>query len=196
MSFYKQLWRSDRAISAVEFALIAPFFLLMIIGLFDLGFQMYAQSMLQGSLQQAARQSTLETGESNTSAVDLAVQNAVNEVLPNAAVSLTRRNFATFSDIETPEAWVDSDDSGQCDNGEAFEDLNNNGNWDQDRGRDGLGGARDAVLFTATATYERLFPFAKMIGIDDEVTLTATSVLRNQPYNEQGTREPTVGNCV
>lgn len=187
---------NDTGISAVEFGLIAPFFMLMLIGLFDLGFQMYANSVLQGALQQTSRQSTLENGAPNLAALDADVTEAVVNVLPNAEVTLTRRNYASFSDLITPEAWTDTDDDGTCNDGEPFEDLNDNGAWDSDRGRDGLGGARDAVLYTAVVDYERMFPFAEFVGIGNEVRLTASSVLRNQPYNEQGQREPSVGACT
>ena len=41
--------------------------------------------------------------------------------------------------------------------GEPFEDANANGTWDEDRGSDGQGGARDAVLYVVSVSYRRAF---------------------------------------
>jgi hypothetical protein len=96
-----------------------------------------------------------------------------------------------------PEDYNDVDGDGSCNNGEPFEDLNNNGNWDADRGTAGQGGARDAVLYNVTISYPRLFPVARLIpGQSDTFTMTATTVLRNQPYGLQNETTPTTGNCT
>lgn len=68
---------------------------------------------------------------------------------------------------------------------ERYFDVNENGKWDADRGKDGIGGARDAVLYTAVVTYPRMFPMYGLIGLPQDVTLKASTVLRNQPFDEQ-----------
>jgi hypothetical protein len=52
-------------------------------------------------------------------------------------------------------------------------------------GANGIGGARDVVLYTANVTYPRMFPLHSMIGLPSNVTVSATTVLRNQPFDEQ-----------
>ena len=195
--YRERLEHDERGITVVEFAIVAPVLLLLMVGLFDFGHQLYATSILQGTLQRSARAATLENGFSVQNDIDQSLEDNVQRVLPVAEVSVTRRNFENFTDIVTPEEFTDSNSDGTCNNGEPFEDINNNGSWDQDRGRDGLGGARDAVVFTATATYDRMFPITGFLpGIDREVEIVAQTVLRNQPYNEQGERTSTVGNCT
>ena len=66
-----------------------------------------------------------------------------------------------------------------------FEDVNGNDTWDADIGEDGVGGPNDIVLYTVSATYDRLFPFWRMMGWDQEKTITASTVLKNQPFGEQ-----------
>jgi hypothetical protein len=41
------------------------------------------------------------------------------------------------------------------------------------------------VLFTAEVSYDRLFPMDQLIGLPGRVQLRATTVLRNQPFDEQ-----------
>lgn len=192
---FGRLARDRRGVTAIEFAFAMPVMAMMLMALFDLGFQVYAQSVLQGSVQQAARASTLETGSANSPALDTQVQANFLRVVPGAQLAFARKNYSNFEDVGLAEDFTDTNGDEICNNGEAFEDLNNNANWDADRGGDGLGGARDAVLYRVTASYPRVFPFHKFVGLPARITVDGSTVLRNQPFDEQATRTPQMGNC-
>ena len=188
--------RDQRGVSAVEFALLAPVLLMMVMGIFDLGHNMYTSAMLQGAIQQAARNSTIEGAAANPGALDALVTQAVRSISPNATLQFARTAYANFSDVGQGEDFVDSDSDTICNNGEAFEDANGNGTWDADQGTAGQGGARDAVLYAVTISYPRLFPIARLIpGQTDTFTMNSQTVLRNQPYGLQDTSAPATGNC-
>lgn len=191
-----RLMTETSGVTAVEFALLAPVFLLLLLGIFVLGQQVYASALLQGALQEAARNSTLERGYLRHDEIDARLREAVLPIIPGAEIVLDRRNFATFAHIIEPEQFTDTNDNGKCDAGEPFEDLNDNAVWDKNRGRSGQGGARDAVVLTAVATYERLLPLPGNSGLSRSVTIEGKTVLRNQPFNEQGTREAQLGHCA
>lgn len=194
---FRTLGQDTRGATIVEFALVAPVLMLMLMGLFDFGHQQYAASVLHGQLQASARAATLETGSSQLTAIDERLTKDFKTVVPTANITVTRRSFQNFSDVRKPEAFTDTNGNGQCDDDEPFEDLNGNASWDADRGRDGLGSARDAVLYTATATYSRLFPLAGLVAaIPKDVTVQASTVLRNQPFRDQSVREPVVEYCA
>lgn len=180
--------------AVVEFALVAPALCLTIMGIFDLGYNIYAATMVQGAIQHAARDSTIEGSDLRLAEIDARVVRAVNHVVPNATLAFGRKSYANFSDVARPEDYTDSDGNGHCDNGEPFEDANHNGVWDDDRGASGQGGARDAVLYTVTVSYPRGFPLASLIGLPDTATTQASTVLRNQPYKRQS-NTPIVGSC-
>lgn len=190
-----RLGRDKRGVTAVEFALIAPALLVMLLGVFDAGYNLYATSVLNGATQRAARDSTIEGAEAKGLAIDDAVSQAIHNVVPHAAVTFDRRAYRDYSDIHQPEDFTDIDKDGACDNGEPFEDANGNGVWDSDRGSDSMGGARDAVLYTVTVTYPRAFPLMRLIGVPGTVTTRSQTVLRNQPYGTQD-RTVKVGQCV
>ena len=183
-----------RGAAAVEFAMVAPALLLTIMGIFDVGYNIYANTMVQGAIQHAARDSTIEGSDLRLDQIDARVARAVHNVVPRATVAFSRKAYANFSDVSRPEDFTDSDANGRCDNGEPFEDANRNGSWDNDRGGSGRGGARDAVLYSVTVTYARGFPMASLIGLPDMVTTEAATVLRNQPYKLQDNK-PVVGAC-
>lgn len=188
--------RDERGATLTEFGLVAPVLCVLIMGIFDMAHTQYTSSMVNGAMQKAARDLTLESAGSTESQIDQRVINQVKTVTPETAtISLQKLSHFEFGDIGEAEEFTDNDNDGQCNNGEPFEDANGNGQWDPNRGALGIGGARDAVLYTATVTYPRLFPMAGLIGMPKNVSVSASTILRNQPYDEQNQRAA-VGNCV
>jgi Flp pilus assembly protein TadG len=178
----------DSAVTIIEFGIVAPVMLLMLMGFFDLAHTEYARSVLQGAMQMAARNSTLESGQTSGSSIDTSVQNQVTRIVGNGATyTSSRLSYSDFSSVGKAEPYTDTNGNGQYDHGECFYDINGNGQWDSDMGATGQGGADDAVLYTMTVTYKRFFPMAKLLGWSANQTITASTVLRNQPYGTQST---------
>jgi Flp pilus assembly pilin Flp len=194
-AFFRRLRSDDNGATLTEFGFVAPVLIVMIMGIFDMAHSQYTSALMNGAIQEAGRDLTLETAGSQASNIDQRVIDAVSNVAPNTAtVTLEKLSHYDFSDIGEAEEFTDEDGDGICNNNEVFVDANQNGQWDADRGQTGIGGARDAVLYTAIVTYPRLFPMAGLAGLPENVTLRASTVLRNQPYDEQN-RSTTTGNC-
>lgn len=183
----------ERGATVLEFALLVPTFCMMLMGIFDMGYNLYAATMLQGAIHEAARDASIEGA--TPSAIDQAVTDAVKIIVPNATVIASRKAYSNLADVGRPEDFDDGNSNGICDDGELFEDANGNGAWDADQGRAGQGSARDAVAYEVTVTYPRAFPVAAFIGMSKSVTLKSSTVLRNQPFNRQQVYNAT-GNCT
>lgn len=188
----RQLRRDAGGATIVEFALLAPVLVMTLLGLFDIGYNTYTSSVLQGAITKAARGSTIE-GASPT-ALDARVEATVRDIAPNATIVFERTAYTNFADVGAPEDFTDLNGDGMCNDGEPFEDANGNGNWDLDRGRAGGGGARDAVLYTVKVSYPRAFPIGKFVGVSNTHETQSSTVLRNQPWGDQKTHAE-VGNC-
>jgi Flp pilus assembly pilin Flp len=185
--FLNRLRSDKRGATMIEFAFVAPPMLMLMIGAFDLSYEVYARSVLQGALEKAARDSSLQSATVTTEALDARVTQLISHVVTiggNNSVVFVRRSYVNLSDVGDMEDFTDSDDDGKCDLSEPFEDVNGNSSWD-DKGTFGLGGARAAVLYTATLHFKRIFPAHSMLGLKEYVDLKAVSVLRNQPYDEK-----------
>lgn len=185
-----RLGRHERGVAAIEFALTGPVFLLLLMGIFDYSWQFYARQVLQGSVAKAARDSTLEINAKSQSKLDERVRHAVHNVFPNAEVSFSRKAYDNFDDVGNPEPFKDNNGNKVRDANECFEDINGNGVWDSDRGRTGNGGADDIVLYTASMKIKRVLPVWRLLGQPQESTMTATTVLRNQPFNTGSDADP------
>lgn len=192
MRFSRSLAGDQTGAAIVEFALIAPVVLMTLFGIFDLGHGMYTKALLQGSIEKASRNSTIESATTGT--LDSTVTAVVRRIAPGATIVFDRKSYTNFTDVGQAEDFTDTDSSGDCNNGETFEDANANGVWDANQGRTGNGGARDAVLYTVTVTYPRVFPIARLLGQSNTMKMSSVTVLRNQPYGLQNTA-PAMGTC-
>jgi hypothetical protein len=189
-----RLRRDASGATIVEFAAIAPALLMILLGLMDLSYNIYTTTLLEGAIQQAGRNSTIEGAGTRGLAIDNAVRDVVDDIVPNATVEFDRRAYIDYSDVDRPEEFTDTNEDGLCNENEPFEDINGNGTWDEDRGKADMGGARDAVLYTVTVSYPRAFPVMSLLGFDPDVTARSRTVLRNQPYGPQN-KAAAVGNC-
>ncbi len=179
----RRLRRNDRGAALVEFALTAPLFLLVLMGIFDYSWQMYAQQVLQGAVDKAGRDSALEQFSKNQGALDTIVTTQVQNVFSGADVTFTRKAYDSFGQVGAEERYTDDNPkNGKYDAGECFDDFNGNGRWDADRGRGGNGGADDVVLYTASMKFNRILPVWLMLDQQQETTLSSSTVLRNQPF--------------
>lgn len=182
--------RDEAGATVVEFAMVAPVLGLALLGAFDIAHSLYTRAVLQGVVQKTARDSALESGSQavQQAALDEKVKQQVRALAGNAEITITRRFYRTFTDAAAAraETWTDTNDNGTCDGSEPYEDANRNGTWDADGGDAGQGGAKDATLYTVTVTYPRMFPIYNLIGGSHTTRVTASTVLRNQPYADQG----------
>ena len=182
------LRRDRRGVSAVEFGLVAPILVGLILGTLQLGLDMWAKSVLNGAMQEAGRDSGIEDYHSNQKALDDHVREQVGALLPMAKLTFTRKNYQNFTDVGAPEDFTDSNHNGVYDDKECFEDENGNAQWDADGGMAGQGGARDVVVYSAVMEYKELVPVSKFVGMGDERKFTASTTLMNQPFSTQADR--------
>ena len=196
--------KDERGVTILEFGLIAPSLLIMLMGALDWGHTLYMEGVLQGAVQKAGRDGTLQTSAGTSDdaryAIDTVVRNQLKTLNKSATITITLRFYRTFTDAaaQAAETFTDTNHDGICDNGEPFDDRNNNGVRDTD-GADSVdhAGADDNVVYTVTVSYPRMFPIDKLIGGSGTTTLTATTVLSNQPYGDQASYgAATVGHCT
>ncbi len=179
--------RQDGAV-LIEFAFIAPVLFLILMAVFDFGYSIYARTLLNGAIQEAARNSALESGATDLDDIDEKVRERVEDVVPFGEINIERKSYYGFFDIERAEVFSDNDGNGTC-NDEPFTDENGNGTWDTDVGESGIGGPRDVVLYEVTLRYDRIFPLYRALGTNPVQSMSAMTVLRNQPYGQQIAQE-------
>ena len=184
-ALFRRLRRDERGNTIIEFAIVAPVMALTMMGLGDLLHQSYAQSVLDGAVQKAGRDSAIQGGAEKTTQLDDKVMTMVRRVANDATYTSTRRNETTFTRVG-PEAFTDAAPyNGVRDPGECFDDVNKNGVWDSNPGKTGQGGASDVTIYRVEVTYRRPFPVWSFLGKPSTQTIAAQTILKNQPYASQ-----------
>lgn len=186
------LLRNEQGAAIVEFAFVAPVFLLMLMAGLDLGYRQYLQSVIAGTVEDVARKSAV--GGMNTTQVDAAIKSNVNKILPASAqsdptaITITKRSYDNFSSIGNPEK-VTSDTAplGSYNVGDCYEDANRNNVFDAAGGSTGIGGAEDVIYYQVDVSFPRLFPMAGLLGWSVNQTSSVKTIVRNQPYGAQAT---------
>ncbi|SMC98803.1 TadE-like protein [Novosphingobium sp. B1] len=188
-------WRvlqDSRAVVTVEFALLSVPLVVMVIGSFDFAYQVYLKTVVQGALNDVSRTASLEAPDLEcktgtlTDKVQCAIKRRSDVVARDATYAVRIRNFYDFSTVGRSEKLVtDYNKNGAYDAGDCFVDLNENGRFDTDAGRDGVGGADDVSYYTVTVTMPRLFPIDKFLPLSPNYVISGETAVRNQPYARQ-----------
>ncbi len=190
----ERLARNEEGMAVTEFGLIAVPFAMIMMGAFDLGYQMYVRSVLEGTMVDVARRTSVEspqfsgTGATLEERIEETMKEKINTVARNAKYEVTIKNFSEFSGVGKPERLTtDVNGNGQFDDsdGDCWEDLDGDGLYDSIAGRDGVGGASDVIYYEVKMTMPRLFPMAKLVGASQYYEISANTLFRSQPYSVQ-----------
>jgi Flp pilus assembly protein TadG len=182
--------RDERGATIIEFAIVFPVVMMVFMALWDLAYRQYATAILSGEVQRAARAGTLESAQSVSAltAIDERVRRNVKRInanMQNSDFTFTRRNFSDFTGAGKMEATTGP--GSVCAAGYTYVDVNNSNTWD-DGAQNGVGGAQDVQLYTVTVSYRPLFPINALYGGPANHTVKASTVLRNQPFQDQQAR--------
>lgn len=188
--------RDDKGIAVTEFGLLLVPLCILMFGVLDLGYMMYVRSVLQGALNDVARQATVETpGFGGTGTLDerleAAIHSRLDPITPGGTFDIVTEHYDKFANAGRPEKLVtDANANGEYDPGDCYKDINENGSYDDKASREGIGGADDIAVYTVGITMERLFPTAGLIGFSPNWEFEATTAFRNQPYDKQEVPDP------
>lgn len=182
----RQLLRRADGVSALEFALIAPAFVLTVVGIMEVSMIAFATSLLEGGLREAARFGITglagNNGTREQRIVDIINENGAGIVTVDPT-NVTTRTYKNFTDIGDPEPFVDLDGSGDYTPGEPFTDVNCSGAWEADMGGLGAGDGGDVVIYEVNYDYPLMTGMlAPFLGQNGTFPLSASVAVRNEPF--------------
>lgn len=169
--------------AALQFALVTPALLLLIIGSFEVGILLFVSGTMESAVLAASRYGVTgftEDGVSREDRIREIIDDRTLGLVDMRTVAINTLVYSSFDQIGQPEPFSDDNKNGVRDSTEAFTDVNGNGTWDSDMGRAGLGGPGDIVLYDVeyrTGAMTRLFD--RVIG---QVVHRASVAVRNEPF--------------
>ena len=175
--------------SAVEFALVAPTLVLLLLGILEFSLLMAAEVTLSNAVAEVARFGiTGQTGTDKTreELIREQVDQAAEGLFDSSLLEFETLVYPDFSSVGRPEPFNDENGNGVRDPGESYEDLNGNGQWDADMGVPGAGGPDDIVLYRVRYPWRLMIPvFRPFFPPDGEVEIEASLAVRNEPFPEE-----------
>jgi Flp pilus assembly pilin Flp len=185
-----RLRRDEKGATLVEFAFVLPALCVVLLGIFDLGYRSYVASVMQGALHEAARMATV--GGVTPTQIDTHVRSRLQGFSDGETITITTKSYHEFSQVAQPEPFtIDNAPANVVNSGDCWKDYNPNGSRDLDRGRGGVGNADDVVLYSVSMAFPRLFPIDEFLGWSGNQTISASTLLTNQPYAGRVTSVPT-----
>lgn len=184
----RRLLNCRDGVTVLEFAIAAPVVFVTVAGVLELALVMFVMTLSEGALREASRFSI--TGFTPPG---MTREERILEILGDHTIGLVDMDEATidykvypsFDDIGKPEPFTDSAPAnGTYDAGEAFQDINGNGQWDADMGAAGLGGPGEIVLYTIQFDWALMTPLVSpFMGTDGKMTMKSSVAVKNEPFS-------------
>lgn len=174
-----------RGVTAVEFALVSPLVLLLMMAAIDLGYTLTVQQLLEASAREASRYGItgeVPQGETRREVIRDIVERHTAGLVDMESLDIDTRAYTAFENVGKPEPFNDANGNGQRDSGESYSDVNGNGQWDPDMGRADAGGSGDVVVYTLTYPQPVLIPYMASFYGTETITHRARAVVRNEPF--------------
>ena len=179
----RALLADRRGAAAVQFAVLAPALLLMVVGSFEVAIALFVSGTMESAVLAASRYGVTGFTENGVSREDRIRQIIADRTLGFVDMDTAEIRtlvYSSFAQIGEPEPFTDENGNGAHDAGEPFNDVNGNGQWDDDMGTAGLGGPGDIVLYDIayeTGSITRLFT-----PIFGRIVHRAAVAVRNEPF--------------
>lgn len=168
---------------AVEFALVAPVVVILIIGVIEVATAMAVSTFLEGGLREASRFGV--TGSQGAGGRLARIQQIMADhsfgLITANDIALDTRVYGSFAQIGDEE-YTDTNGDGAYSPGEPFIDRNGNGAWTPDSGTPGLGQGNDIVVYRASYDWGFLTGLLRPV-MGNSITFTSAIAVRNEPFS-------------
>ena len=183
---FRRIRRDTEGSTAIEFGFTAPFLVAMIVGIIEFSMILFVNSVLEGSLRDAARfgmTGTVPGGVTREEAIIAKVDGALMGLLTIDSSNLTILAYDNIGDVGQPEPYDDDNPAnGMYDLGETYTDVNGNGVWDPDQGTAGAGLDCQIVMYRVQTQWPLMLGLlASSVG--QNIDVSASVAVRNEPYN-------------
>lgn len=192
MKFLKRFFRCrkkpyrkcEEGVAAIEFALVAPPLIFLILGSIEFSIFLFVQSSLEGATFSASRLGKtgfVDAPLTQEETIKQAIDNRVGFFLDMQDVAIESKSYADFGSIGQPEPFIDANGDGVRDPSENYTDTNGNGVYDEDMGAEGAGNSGEVVVYTVSYPWRVMNPlFYAYMG--ETVEISSKFVVKNEPY--------------
>lgn len=181
-------FRNEKGATIIEFAILGPIFLLMIVAMMEIGIMMVIQNSLDAAAREASRVGITGSEVLTSAEREEAIRTRVLEVVDRLSggiakeqnITITVRAYDELASLGQPEPFQDTNGNGQYDVGEFFTDVNGNDAYDTDQGvSDSFGLSGQAVDYQINYRWDSI---VSLMGIDDIIILEGRVAVVNEEF--------------
>lgn len=178
----RTLWRDQRGATAIEFALVSLPVIYLMVGIIEFSVAMTVANSLEAATNLSSRLG--KTGYvadqlDQKQTIHDEIERRVGPLIDMSKVTIKTTAFKDFEDLDVQDPWNDANSDGDPDPGE-WTDTNGNNFCD---GCSGLGSGENVAIYTITYPWKIMTPLiGAIVGENGIITLTAYSVVKNEPY--------------
>lgn len=182
---HNQLFRSQSGITSVEFAIVAPVMIILMMGIIEFSLIMFTNAVMESAATTTARYGKtgyVAAGSSRQQQIIDNINNMTAGLLDPNRIVITTTVYSNLSQVGRPETCI-IPATPPCGGtaGVNYIDINGNGQWDADMGVAGLGNADDIVVYTVSYPWPVTTPsIGALIG--NPYNITVRTVVKNEPY--------------
>ncbi len=182
----KYFARAEDGVTAIEFAMVAPVLIILLMGIIEFSLMMTAYNVMESATTVSARLGATgftTSGISRQQTILNSISDRAGAFVNVDNITITTKYYSQFNQIGDPEPFTDTNGNGVRNNGEPYTDVNGNGQYDSDMGIAGLGNAGDIVVYTANYPWRIVTPLmGTFIGTNGVYTITTHAVTKNEPF--------------
>lgn len=181
-----RLLRHEGGVTALEFAVVAPVFMLLLMGIVEFALIMVVYNVMEGATAVSSRLGKTgytAAGVTREQTIMSAITTRAGSLIDPLSLTVTSKFYKQYDQINDPEPYSDANANGSYDAGETYTDINGNGQWDPDMGASGYGSAGDIVVYQVSYPWAISTPvISSLVGAGGIYTITTHAVVKNEPY--------------
>lgn len=178
--------RANDGVTAVEFALISPVLVLLVMGILEISLMLFAQTVMEGAAYTASRVGKTGYISTNATREETIIEMLNQRMRPlfnPANISFDTLTYNQFDQIGQAEPFVDVNGNGIRDDDENYSDVNGNGQYDDDMGASGVGSTSQIVVYVIEYAWPVTTPIMReWIGEDGTLNLSSRTIIQNEPF--------------
>lgn len=178
-----------RGVTAVEFAILSPVLMLMLIGILEFALVFFSQQVMENvsyNVSRLGKTGFVDTDMTQEQTIRAMLAERLEGLIDIDTVGIQTTTYGQFSDIDANEPFIDANENGVRDDGENYTDLNGNGQYDGALAVTGYGQSGQITVYQITVPWRVFTPvLSHMIGDGNgNIVLESRVVVRNEPYSE------------
>jgi len=179
----KPISRCKRGSTAIEFAILAPILIMMLVGVIEFGLVFTASVLLQGAVGTVSRMGKtgfVPPGQTQDAYIRSQISALTGGYLDASKLTIQMEWYRGIDSVGQPEPCYVAVCTSASPPG-TYDDVNGNGQWDADQGSPGLGTGGNAVLYTVSYPWPLEGLIASIVN-KKTLTISAVAVVQNEAY--------------